>query len=108
MLFVAILLVMVESIGGLVKKKGFVYTILYLNSQQDCCATERNYFEHLEEASDMYYNAWLRVKPIMLDLGLVKYSLSDHGLKVLNLTTRGKKIAENWLEIEKLLNEQTQ
>lgn len=87
----------------LMKKRGFSETLAVLNSFDNKEAVQARFFEKFE-ASDSYYNAYLRVKKSLLDTGLIKFKLNDANEKVIYLTEKGLKVLKKINEIEKLID----
>ncbi|MHA1720747.1 MAG: hypothetical protein ACTSWX_14335 [Promethearchaeota archaeon] len=86
----------------LMKKRGFSETLSVLDSFEKKEAVQAKFFEKFE-ASDSYYNAYLRVKKSLLDTGLIKFKLNDANEKVIYLTEKGQKVLKKINEIEKLI-----
>ena len=84
------------------KKRGFSETLKVLGNFENQEAVQSKFFEKLE-ASESYYNAYLRIKKSMLDSALIKFKLNDNNEKVIYLTEKGKKVLGKLEEIEKLI-----
>ncbi len=88
---------------NLMKKRGFSETLKVLGSFENYEAVQSKFFEKFEE-SDSYYNAYLRVKRMLLESDLVKFKLNENNEKVIYLTDKGKKLLTKLEDIEKLMD----
>jgi predicted transcriptional regulator len=84
------------------KKRGFGETLQVLGSFENNEAIQSKFFEKFEE-SESYYNAYLRVKKILLTSGLVKFKLNEANEKVIFLTEKGLDVLSKLNEIENML-----
>jgi predicted transcriptional regulator len=86
------------------KKRGFGETLEVLGNFDNHEAIQSKFFESFE-ASNSYYNAYLRVKKLLLDSGLIKFKLNDNNEKVIFLTEKGKEVLGKIKEIEDIIHE---
>ncbi len=84
------------------KKRGFGETLEVLGSFENNEAVQSEFFEKFEE-SRSYYNAYLRVKKILLDSQLIRFKLNENNDKVIALTEKGKKVLNKIKEIEEMI-----
>jgi len=84
------------------KKRGFGETLEVLGSFENFEAVQSKFFEKFEE-SQSYYNAYLRVKKILLDTDLIRFKLNENNDKVIALTEKGKKVLNKIKEIEDMM-----
>ena len=64
---------------------------------------KRNFSKNLEKEGQSYYNAYLRVKKLLLDSGLIKFKLNESNEKVIYLTDKGKTVLDKLREVETLI-----
>ena len=84
------------------KKRGFTETLEVLGNFEAQEAVQSKFFESFD-ASSSYYNAYLRVKKLLLDVGLIKFKLNDANEKVIYLTEKGKDVLKKIQEIETII-----
>ena len=85
------------------KKRGFAETLQTLAGFKDFKAVQKSFFEKFEKEQS-YYNAYLRVKDILLKEDLIKFELNEENEKVISLTEKGKDLYRKIEEIEALLS----
>ena len=93
---------MTTKFYAMMKKRGFSETLYALGDFEEEEAVQSKFFEKIEE-SDSYYNAYLRVKKMLLDNDLIKFKLNPKNEKVIFLTDKGKDVLNKIKEIEGLL-----
>ena len=84
------------------KKRGFAETLKVLGEFDQYEAVQGKFFEKFEQ-SQSYYNAYLRVKKILLETGLIKFKLNEQNEKVIYLSDKGQTVLKKLEEIEKLI-----
>ena len=84
------------------KKRGFAETLETLAGFENNKAVQKVFFERFEKEQS-YYNAFLRVRPILLKEGLIKFELDKNNDKVVCLSEKGKEVWEKIKEIEGML-----
>jgi len=87
----------------LLKKRGFSETLQILGSFDNNEAVQSKFFEKFEKDGESYYNAYLRVKKLLLDSGLIKFKLNEANEKVIYLTEKGKSVLTKLNDIEDLV-----
>ena len=87
------------------KKRGFSETLQTLAGFPEKKAVQKEFFDRFEKEQS-YYNAYLRVKDLLLKEGLIKFELNENNDKVICLTDKGQKVFDKIMEIEKILNEE--
>jgi hypothetical protein len=97
---------MTSMLDSLLKKRGFSETLTVLGSFDNNEAIQSTFFEKFEKTAQSYYNAYLRVKKLLLDSGLIKFKLNDNNEKVIFLTDKGKKVLSKLHEIEKIIDDE--
>lgn len=88
---------------SLLKKRGFSEALIVLGSFDNQEAIQSKFFEKFENEQS-YYNAYLRVKKLLLDSGLIKFKLNESNEKVIFLTEKGKKLLGKLKEFDEILN----
>ena len=88
---------------SLLKKRGFSETLQILGSFENNEAVQAKFFEKFEKEGQSYYNAYLRVKKLLLDSGLIKFKLNESNEKVIYLTDKGKTVLDKLREVETLI-----
>ena len=68
---------MVTQFYQMMKKRGFSETLHILGGFENKEAVQSKFFEKFEEENS-YYNAYLRVKNLLLERGLIKFKLNNH------------------------------
>ena len=71
------------------KKRGFIETLAILYLSEEHKLSQSAFFDHLE-AIGSYYNAYLRVKPYLIQHGLLQFTCDMNGQKFLELTEKGR------------------
>ena len=94
---------MVLKLYKYMKKRGFAETLETLAGFKEQKAVQKVFFERFEKEQS-YYNAFLRVRHLLLDEGLIKFELNKENEKVIVLTDKGKQVFEKIQEIEELLS----
>ena len=84
------------------KKRGFSETLKVLGEFEQYEAVQGKFFEKFEQ-SQSYYNAYLRVKKILLETGLIKFKLNEQNDKMIFLTDKGQTVLKKLEEIESLI-----
>lgn len=93
---------------NLLKKRGFSETLQILGSFDNNEAVQAKFFEKFEKEGESYYNAYLRVKKLLLDSGLIKFKLNDANEKVIYLTDKGKAVLNKLKDIEDIVATKTE
>ena len=91
-----------SKFANYMKKRGFSETLKVLGEFDKYEAVQGKFFEKFEQ-SQSYYNAYLRVKKILLETGLIKFKLNEQNEKVIYLSDKGQTVLKKLEEIEKLI-----
>ena len=91
-----------NNLYSYLKKRGFAETLKVLGEFDHYEAVQGKFFEKFEQ-SQSYYNAYLRVKKILLETGLIKFKLNEQNEKVIYLSDKGQTVLKKLEEIEKLI-----
>ena len=91
-----------NNLYSFLKKRGFAETLKVLGEFDQYEAVQGKFFEKFEQ-SQSYYNAYLRVKKILLETGLIKFKLNEQNEKVIYLSDKGQTVLKKLEEIEKLI-----
>jgi len=84
------------------KKRGFGETLETLAGFKDNKAVQKKFFERFEKEQS-YYNAYLRVKDILIKEKIIAFELNEENEKVIKLTEKGQDLFNKIQEIEKIL-----
>ena len=93
---------MVSELYKMMKKRGFSETLYILGNFEKNEAKQATFFEMFAEEKS-YYNAYLRVKDLLLEQKLIKFKLNTENDKVIFLTKKGITLLMKMKEIEALL-----
>jgi hypothetical protein len=86
----------------LFKKRGFTESLLLLASFEGGEAPQNEYFKKFE-TNQSYYNAFLRVKGMLIKYSLIDFKCTQDGTKIIFLTDKGRSMVRLLKEIETLL-----
>jgi predicted transcriptional regulator len=95
---------MEANVYSLFKKRGFAETLQILGSFDNGEAIQKEFFKRFEEKQS-YYNAYLRVKPYLVENGLINFKCTQEGTKIIYLTDKGLNLLGKLEEIEKIIEE---
>jgi len=74
----------------LLKKSGFSETLLILGTFEKNEAEHTIFLQKITSTKESNYNAYRRVRKLLLDHGLIKFKLNESKIKVIYLTEKGK------------------